>query len=161
MLRTQLSNKKMIEQLRRIWFSIGTPLFLFWRWWIAFDGAYTQSDVLWITVVSIALAVGIYLFLPLGRKVKTFSPIWFIFLIATIHFVSDGLLGIGYDGVDIDEEFFPISFRAWGEYKLYLSVWIPAIYITSKLYYRPNQWSRSAFFERIRLDEQEKEEPTV
>ncbi len=149
----------MTEQLRRIGFSIGTSLFLFWRWWIAFDGAYTQSDVLWITVVSIALAVGIYLFLPLGRKVKTFSLTSFIFLVATIHLIYDGLIGIDY--LDIDEGSFSISFIAWGEYKLYFGLWISVIYIASKFYYRPNLWSPSALFERINLDETRKGESTI
>ncbi len=121
-------NKQMIAELRRIGFSVGTPLFLFWIWWDAFDGAYTQSDVLWITVISIVLAVGIYLYLPLGRKVETFSLIWFMFLFAMISLVSDGLVGVGY-WTDIDEEFFSISFRAWGEYKLYLGGLIPGIYV--------------------------------
>ena len=160
MLRTQFSNKKLMKKLKRIGFSTATPLYLLFIWWKAFDGAYTQSDVLWITAISISLAIGLYLYLPIAKKVKTFSLIWFIFLGATIFFVSEGLIGIGFDGVDIDEEFFPISFRAWGEFKLYFGLWIPVIYLGSKFHNRPNKWSQSAFFERIRLDEQEKSDST-
>lgn len=142
----------MIKEFRRIAFSVLTPLFLAWIWWKAFDGEYTRTDLFWLVGGSIILAVAIYVYLPLGRKIERFSAIWFLELLIMIYFVTHGLLGLGFWNGDIPDEFFSIARRAWGEYMLYLGLWIPVIHVSGKMYPydRPNQWS---LFKRIRLGE--------
>ncbi len=128
-------NRKMIKffkntHFRRIVGSVGYPLLAFWIYWKAFDGGYTETDILWGVVVTIILASAIYLYFPIAKRVEYGSIIWFFGLFAMICLLALGTVLQGlwtHWIIDI-----PVAEQAWGEYIMYFAIWTPIIDMIAK-----------------------------
>ncbi|MDE2645515.1 MAG: hypothetical protein OXI05_06735 [Bacteroidota bacterium] len=135
---------------RRIAMSVLAPLVLLYIYWNAFDGAYTRTDMLCGMAVTIAFAVAIYLYFPIGKRVERGSIIWFLGLFAAIAVLRYGLVLNGY-WTDLSDEFFPVARRAWGEYMTYFAIWMPVIYMAARekpaneisLFKGPARWNKA------------------
>lgn len=134
---------------RRIATSVSAPIVQLYIYLNAFDGAYTRTDMLWGAAVTIAFAVAIYLYFPIGKRVERGSMIWFLGLFAAIAVLRYGLVLNGY-WTDLPDEFFPVERRAWGEYLMYFSIWIPVVYMSARnrptritLFKGPARWNET------------------
>lgn len=95
---------------RRFIFSAWVPLVCFGSYWldlVRYD-AYSGSNLLWGTLVTIILIVAMYLHYPLGKKIERFSPAWGVGVGAGASLVMIGLV--------ISNNAAPSALKVWGEY---------------------------------------------
>lgn len=110
--------------------SVGYPLLAFWIYWQAFDGDYTETDILWGVVVTVILASAIYLYFPIAKRVEYGSIIWFFGLFAMICLLALGTVLVGFWThwiIDI-----PVAERARGEYIMYFAIFMLVIHVIAK-----------------------------
>lgn len=124
--------------------SVLHSLLAFHSYWRAFDGAYSDMDLLWGGVVTVVLSMAIFMYEPVAKKIQTFSFAWFFGLLIVINLLVGGWI--------ISDPYFlrlPLVYRAWGEYMLMLGILLP---ITHQLFhYTGKRRRKGSFFKRIRL----------
>lgn len=114
------------------------PLIALRMYWKEFNGAYTEIDLLWGVLITVASGVAIFLYEPLAKKIEHFSLAWFFVL-----FVFLGLLG---SGLVLSDLYFPLPLRAWGNYAVWFAISIPWIH---QLYHYSGKPRKGSFFKRI------------
>lgn len=131
-----------MKTIRRLCISIIFPLFAFYWYWQVFDEKNSDVDLLRGAVISMVLAITIFLYLPTGKKIERFSIAWGLGLILTLFLASMGLIMSGFIG---SAEFIPIETKAWGEYIFFFAIWMPVIHELASSWDKPYKWS---FFKR-------------
>ena len=138
----RILNRRMIsffqkKYVLRTGISTFYPLFSFSSYWRAFDGNYTGMDVFWGTSVTIALAIAIYLYFPIAKKIEHGSIIWFLGLLTTICLFALGsvLSGLWTHWIFMT----PVKEEAWGEYIWFFAIWIPTIHLIAKGQGKPHE----------------------
>ena len=90
----------MNEKLRNLVPSLVFPLLSFSGYWRSLDDAYSASNLLWGALVTIILAVSLYLFLE--KKPERFSLAWAVgisvgfglFIVGSTANIVDGVLNL-------------------------------------------------------------------
>ncbi len=106
----------------RIFFSALFPASAFSNYWRGFGGEGSGMDFLWGAIVTMILAAAIYLYFPIAKKIKGKIAWLIIWLSAMI-----GLIAAGQ--IMYDTAFEQDWYRTWGDYVLFLFIWIPAIHV--------------------------------
>ncbi|MCY4234638.1 MAG: hypothetical protein OXE59_12985 [Bacteroidetes bacterium] len=115
------------------------PLVPLHSYWSAFDGAHTETDLLWGVLITVASGVAIFLYEPFAKKTEHFSLAWFFMLSIVLT-----LLGCGFLMSDI---YFPLPLRAWGNYAMYFAI---SLAFAHQLYhYSDKPRKEGSFFKRI------------
>ena len=117
--------------LVRISFSVTYPLISFSRYWITFDDN-TAVDMLWGGMVTLFLALAIYLYFPVGSRIERGSLIWFFGMFTAVILFTSGLLLS-------DAEFMSDVYRAWGNYIWFFALWMPVIIEAAMRQNRPSE----------------------
>ncbi|MCY3629049.1 MAG: hypothetical protein F4120_06700 [Rhodothermaceae bacterium] len=117
------------------------PLIPFRMYWSEFDGAYTDMDLLWGGIVAVALGVAIFRYEPLAKRIEHFSPAWFFVL-----FIFLGLLGFG---IILSDLYFPLPYRAWGNYAVHFAILMPGTH--QIFHYAGKKHQKGSFYKRMRL----------
>ncbi len=116
----------------------------FYNYWWAFDGAYTGMDLLWGGLVTGVLAVAVFMYFPIAKKIENYSPAWFLGLLISVNLFVGGWI--------ISDPYFlrlPVVHRAWGEYMFAFGILMPIIHILYRSAGKPRE--KGAFFKRTRL----------
>ena len=113
--------------VKRTGVSLGYPLIGFWLYWKAFDGNYAGTDVFWGASVSVAFALAIYLYFPLGKRVERGSKTWFLGLLAIICLFVVAIILIENWTTTTT-----VSDKAWNQYILYTSIFLPIIHVLAR-----------------------------
>ncbi|MCY3614796.1 MAG: hypothetical protein OXH03_06840 [Bacteroidetes bacterium] len=133
--------EKMNEKLRSLVPSLVFPLLSFSGYWRSLDDAYSASNLLWGALVTIILAVSLYLFLE--KKPERFSLAWAVGIS-----VGFGLFIVGL--VWSSSESSSDIYRAWGDYMRFFGLFTAGISVAMPKEHKPYKWS---FFKRVRPEE--------
>jgi len=115
------------------------PLIAFRMYWMEFDGAYTEIDLLWGVPITVASGVAIFLYEPLAKKIEHFSLAWFFVLFIVLSILGNGLV--------LSDLYFPRSYRAWGNYMVHFAISIA--FAHQLFHYSGKPRKEGSFFKRI------------
>ncbi|MXY08201.1 MAG: hypothetical protein F4058_04700 [Rhodothermaceae bacterium] len=131
----------MNEKLRNLVPSLVFPLLSFSGYWRSLDDAYSASNLLWGGLVTLILAVSLYLFLE--KKPERFSVAWGVGISVGVGLI---IVGLVWSSSESSSDIY----RAWGDYMWFFGLWTAVIILSMPKEHKPYKWS---FFKRVRPEE--------
>lgn len=101
---------------KKIGFALVYPMITLWIYWrrLARQDEYALEEMLLASGVALFVAVGIFLYVPLAKKVRRGSPVWIVGIALITGLI---IVGATQEG------------RTWAWPLLFFAIWMPVIHV--------------------------------
>lgn len=106
----------MNRTVKRLCIAVVFPLLSLCMYWVMLDGDYSTNQLLLASAIAIMVAIGIFLYAPIAKKVERRGFAWTLGFIATLLLAGVGLIYM-LDGT-----------KAWGWPVLFFAIWAPVVH---------------------------------